>query len=447
MKTTHELLAESMMNAAVGVLGSMLIDPAAVGPMLMAVSETDFQLPEQKSVYRAIRELYNEGSGVDVILVNERLGGKYNKYLAGLIEVTPSAANADAYAKELKHNSRKWQYREIGEALMNEEDDAQAQALFERGNLLFCERNAVRRLTMERAFREFWERKNGVGENFLTWGFPSLDKQIHVGDGDVVVIGGRPSAGKTALALQLAFHIAKSRRVGFFSYETSGNKLYDRTIACQTGTSFKRIMRDKLRVEDYGRIRSSRERLVAPELELLETVGMTVSEIGSYAMAHHYDVIFIDYLQKIPVPKVRESFQRVTEVSDSLQQLARRTGKTIVALSQLRRTDDDKAPTMSDLRESGQIEQDADVIMLLYKENPKDKRSRRVLDVAKNKDGEPDYGLLLDFDGDKQLFAQMKAEPTEKKEPAAKSWGTERYYQEVARQAREIEEPNDPKKL
>ena len=147
-----------------------------------------------------------------------------------------------------------------------------------------------------------------------------------------------------------------------------------------------------------------------------------------------------DYLQKMPAPNVRDKFQRVSVVSDDLQQTARRTGKTIIALSQLRRTDDEKAPTMSDLRESGQIEQDADVIMLLYLENPKDKSGRRVLDLAKNKNGEPDHGIVLNFDGDRQCFSPVKKEPEEKPEQK-KTTGpstTERYYQEIHRQAEEL---------
>ena len=443
--TDRQALGESMMTSAVGVLGSMLIDENAVGPMLMAVSESDFHSTEQKNVFRAIKELYGEGVSVDPILVNERLGGKYNAYLAGLINNTPTAANADAYAKELKRTSRLWQLREIGEAVMNADSEAEVREMIDRANLLFCERQDVRRLTMEQGFRQFWERKSGGGEDFLSWCFPALDKLIHVTGGDVAVIGGRPSAGKTALALQFAFEMAKTRQVGFFSYETSNAKLYDRTIANQTATSFKRIMRNRLDKADYGRIRACRELLTAPKLDFLETTGMTVSEIGAYAMAHHYDVIFIDYLQKIPAPKVRDSFQRVSEVSDGLQQLARRTGKTIVALSQLKRGNDDAAPTMSDLRESGQIEQDADVIMLLYKEDPKDKRSRRVLDVAKNKDGEPDHGILLNFDGDRQLFSPVKKEPEERPVPKKQEGPsrTELYYQNLARQAQEMGgEPN-----
>lgn len=407
--TDKLLLGESMMSSAVGVLGSMLIDERAIGPMLMAVSEDDFHVPEQKRIYRAIRELYSEGSSVDAILVNDRLGGKYNEYLANILNATPTAANADAYARELRRSSRLWQLKEIGEAIGSADNEEDIRALIDKANLLFCDRGDVRRVTMEQAFREFFKRKAGQDEDFLRWGFGDLDEQLHVGKGDMIVIGGYPSAGKTAFSLQLAFQIARTKRVGYFSYETAADKLYDRAVACQTHTSFSKIMRNKLDVEDYARIKDSRDVLTAPAMELLETSGMTVSGIGAYAMAHHYDVIIIDYLQKIPGAKATDEFQRVSQVSNDLQQLGRRTGKTIVALSQLSRPEKRKdgsipPPTLSSLRQSGQIEQDADAVLLLYKENPTHYKSKRVLDIAKNKDGIAGLGMLLEFDGDTQRF-------------------------------------------
>lgn len=444
MDTKQGLLMEEVLTSAVGVLGAMLIDERAVGPMLMAVSEDDFLLPEQKSVFRAIRELYTEGSKVDGILVNERLGGKYNTYLADLMNMTPTAANADEYAKSLRKSSRKWHLRELGTQIAEADDDEQLRALFDKGNLLLCERHDVRRVTMEQAFRSFLSRKDGgTEEKYLRFGFPKLDEQLHIGKGDMVVVGGYPSAGKTAFALQVAFHIAQEKRVGFFSYETGADKLYDRAVACQTQTSFARIMRNKLNENDYKRIWGMRQYMTAPQLEFLETSGMTVSGIGAYAMAQHYDVIVIDYLQKIPGVRATDEFQRVSQVSNDLQQLGRRTGKTIIALSQLSRAKDgsNNAPTMSSLRQSGQIEQDADAVLLLYKENPKDYCSRRVLDIAKNKDGIAGVGMLLDFDGDKQFFTQEKKQVS-KTETTSKNWNTERYYEEIAKQAKTLDNPS-----
>ena len=411
----RELLSQQLMTAAVGVLGSMLIDETAVGPMLLAVDESDFQDPVQRNVFRAFRELHGAGRSVDPILVNERLGGGYDKLLVSWMEATPTAANADAYAAALKRSSRLWRLRQIGDALAQSENEDACRGLIDQANLILCDRPGVRRVTMAQALKDWFRRHSGERpREFLRWGFSDLDTLLHAGAGDMVVIGGSPSSGKTAFALQVAFNFAKKRRVGFFSYETDADKLQDRNVACQTHISYSRSMEDKLTEEDFGRVKDCAQVLAEPQLELLEAYGMTVSAIGSYAMAHHYDVIVVDYLQKVPAARTGRyisPFEQVSQVSSDLQQLGRTTGKTIVALSQLSRLDKKKdgtsvPPSLSDLRQSGQIEQDADIVLLLYKEYQDFAYSRRCLDVAKNKDGVAGVGLLLNFDGDKQRFTK-----------------------------------------
>ena len=418
------ILRERLLTAEQGVLGAMLIDESTVGPMLMAVSEDDFQQTEYRSIFRAFRELYGQGRTPDPILINEHLGGAYGQMLADLMEITPTSASADAYAQSLRETSRLWRLRQIGYQLSQAGDPDACRELVDKANMLLCERSGVRRLNMERGLKEFFMRHDPKNHReSLKWGFYRLDDTLHVTGGDMVVIGGYASAGKTAFALQLAFHIAKTKRVGFFSYETSVDKLHDRTVACQALASYRKIMSDKLEKPDFEQIYDMRDRLTAPKLDLLETSGMTVSGIGSYAMAHHYDVIFVDYLQKIPAAgrgRALSDFERVSQVSSDLQQLGRRTGMVMIALSQLSRPegkDKGKAPSMSSLRQSGQMEQDADVVLLLYKEFPKETYSRRCLDVAKNKDGLAGLGIMLDFDGDNQRFRTSVGQPMPKNEP------------------------------
>lgn len=413
-------LSERIITAEQGVLGSMLIDKDTIGPMLMAVSVEDFQMPENRNIFQAFRELYSQGKTCDAILVNEYLGGSYNQYMTTLIELTPTSANAEAYAEILKDTSRLWRLRQIGAQLAQAGSREDCASLVDQANLLLCERSGVRKLDMNRGLKEFFIRHDPKNhKETIRWGLSRLDDALHVSEGDMVVIGGYASAGKTAFALQVAFHIAKKRRVGFFSYETSADKLHDRTVACQAQASYRKIMSDQLERQDLEQVYDMRQLLTAPSLELLETSGMTVSGIGSYAMANHYDVIVVDYLQKIPASKGGRNlsdFERVSQVSSDLQQLGRRTGKIIIALSQLSRPEGDgKAPTMSSLRQSGQIEQDADVVLLLYKEYPKETYSRRCLDIAKNKDGLAGLGTFLDFDGDNQRFRQSVGQPLPEK--------------------------------
>lgn len=424
-------LTQRLLTAEQGVLGSMLIDEETVGPMLMAVGEDDFQTTENRNLFRAIKELYGQGRVPDPILVNEYLGGSYGNLMAGLMEITPTAANATAYAEALRETSRLWRLRQIGEQLTQAASQEDCRELVDAANLVLCERSSVRRLDMNRGLKEFFVRHDSKNhKDAVKWGLPFLDDTLHVGAGDMVVIGGYASAGKTAFALQLAFYIARKRRVGFFSYETSADKLFDRTVACQTQTSYQRIMKDALSRQDFKQVYDMSQHLTAPSLEFLETGGMTVAGIGSYAMARHYDVIIVDYLQKIPAARggrPLSDFERVSQVSNDLQQLGRRTGKIVIALSQLSRPDkkdDDKGPSVSSLRQSGQIEQDADVVLLLYKKYPKETHSPRCLDLGKNKDGIAGVGIFLDFDGDKQKFRQSREQsPPEKKpeQPAQQS--------------------------
>ena len=420
-------LSSEALSAEAGVLGSMLIDEKAVGPMMLALTEEDFLSPEGKRVFQVIRDRYNRGEAVDPLLVAADLGDAYRPRIAEYIDWTFTSANADAYAQTLKRTSRLYRLRQLGEELNRAADEEACRALIDRGNLLLCERPGVRRVTMEDGFREFFIRHDPKKPpEYFKWRFGGLDEEVHVAAGDMVVIGGYPSAGKTAFALQIAFAGAKTRRVGFFSYETAADKLHDRTVACQAQLSFRQIMTGKLEEADFQRVYELRSRLTAPGLELIEANGMTVSAIGSYAMAHPYDVIVVDYLQKIPAPKegrYLNEFERVSRVSNDLQQLGRTTGKTVIALSQLSRAEKRKdgsvpPPTMSSLRQSGQIEQDADVVLLPYQEYQDYGNPRRGLETAKNKDGVAGIGLLLDFDGDKQCFSKAAGQPVPREKGA-----------------------------
>ena len=399
----QKILSERLLTAEQGVLGSMLIDGEAIGPMLAAVRPEDFQRPENRNIFQAFRELYGQGKACDPILVNEYMGGSYRQYLADLMELTPTAANAEEYARVLRESSRLWRLRTIGDKLAQAEDLEACRKLADQAGLLLCDRSEVRKTDMKQGLKEFFLRHGGGQQKeFIRWGISWLDERLHIGGGDMVVIGGQASSGKTAFALQLAFHIARQKRVGFFSYETGNEKLIDRTVACQTLVSYEKVMTDKLEREDMQQIYEMRRELEEPDMEYLETNGWTVSDIGAYAMARRYDVIVVDYLQKIAVTsqgRYLGDYERVSRVSSDLQQLGRQTGRIIIALSQLSRPGKDGlGPTMSSLRSSGQIEQDADVVLLLYRENEQDTESRRKLVIAKNKDGRANEGTLLEFD-------------------------------------------------
>lgn len=194
--------------------------------------------------------------------------------------------------------------------------------------------------------------------------------------------------------------------------------------------SYTKIKQNALEEADYKELMGMKDILTRPQVTLIDAAGMTVLDIQAYSQAHRYEVVIIDYLQKIKAPKGQRmsEYDRVTAISSDLQQFGRITGTTVVALSQLSRPDRDaksrkiRPPVLSDLRASGQIEMDADVVLFIYREDYDDKDSKRILKIAKNKEGEALDWVRFRFDGDLQTFtriAPQQDEPPAKKERQA----------------------------
>ena len=176
-------LSSEALSAEAGVLGSMLIDEKAVGPMMLALTEEDFLSPEGKRVFQVIRDRYNRGEAVDPLLVAADLGDAYRPRIAEYIDWTFTSANADAYAQTLKRTSRLYRLRQLGEELNRAADEEACRALIDRGNLLLCERPGVRRVTMEDGFREFFIRHDPKKPpEYFKWRFGGLDEEVHVAE-------------------------------------------------------------------------------------------------------------------------------------------------------------------------------------------------------------------------------------------------------------------------
>lgn len=417
------ILSQRLLDAQVGVLGSMLIDPDTVPEVLSRVRDADFAEEKYRLVFQAIQARFRAGQAIDPILVRETLGGgvdsPWTSILQGLMDVTTTAAHVDDYVDALRASVTLSNLRTLGSQLAEADRLEDAQTLLDQMRAQQVSRPNVQAMDMAEGLERFLDRHNGENKpKYLSWGVPVLDERIFAEPGDMVVLGGYPSDGKTALALQFAFGIGKSHRVGFFSYESTRDKLFDRTVSRAAMLSYTKIKRNQLTEADYRDLLELRPQLTAPQLTLVDAAGMTVMDIQAYSQAHRYDVVFVDYLQKIAAPRgARQSdFERVSAISSSLQQFGRITGTTVVALSQLSRPDRDKdgkirPPTLSDLRSSGQIEQDADVVLFLYREDYGKKDSNRTLQIAKNKEGEALDWVNFRFDGDIQTFTRIAPVP------------------------------------
>lgn len=396
-------------EAQVGVLGSLLIDAPSVAGMVFHRTQEEDYTGELRTIFRACRELYQAGKPIDAMTVRDRLGPEYTVRLRELMDNTPTAANVEPYITMAVEQSKLARLQALflaGTGAVTMED---AQKVLAQANKVAGGRPSVRVVGMEDGLKDFYERMNRPARR-VPWGLDRVDDTLKAElGGDFIVLGGYPSAGKTALSLQMAWAQAEKLRVGYFSLETKPEKIIDRAVAAVCGVDFGRIKDHALQQEDWDVCAYRAPGFVGRQLEVIQAGGLSVMDIQALALAGRYQIIYIDYLQLIaPEDRRRPDFEQVTQISKDLHTMAQTTGITVVALSQLSRPpksgQQEKAPGLHSLRQSGQIEQDADGVMLLYKEEPDRPNSRRCLKIAKNKEGEAGGIAYLIFDGPHQRF-------------------------------------------
>lgn len=409
---------DKLLSAQVGVLGSMLIDDRTVGPVLQEIKAEYFTAAEYRTIFQAIRRLFQAGKPIDPVIVLGAVGDEYRDLLADIIQVTPTAANVKFYIADLKRQARLQLIRDAAADIAEADNEDAVRELLDRINAVLVDRPGVRSMDMTQALADFYKRHDPETKpDYLPWKFPSLNDLLRTQRGDLGILGGYPSDGKTTLALTTAMEQAKSKRVGFFSFETSCAKLTDALICAAAQIGLPKIQLNALNQNDWDALAAISGRFTGHNLELIEAAGMTAADIRLYSMARHYDVIYIDYLQLIKAEGksewAQQDFNRVSANSLALKQFGREGGPTIIALSQMSRPQPTKQgkippPSMSNLRSSGQIEQDADFILLLFREDQTLPDSNRIVTVAKNKTGMAGNSFFLRFDGKMQTFREGK---------------------------------------
>lgn len=418
------LVTDLAIEAQCEVLGAMLKDPETIGPLLHQLTPNDFIEGRYRMIFQAVKRLWGQGKTPDVLTVNDALGGNYHEILSGILKTTITTANAEEYAGICRRTALQYHLAELGgqlaEAAATGLDEAQTVA--DKISALSCKKPGTRITSLAQCYDEFLDRHaEGKQPAYFTWGIPALDERIYIEAGDFIVLGGYPSAGKTALALQMAVHIAQEKHAGYFYYENNDRKLFDRLVSLRTRISFSKIKRFDLDQKDCENIIKARNVLTNPKLEFIDASGMTAEDVRAVALSRHYGLVIVDYLQKLPAPRDRRNvsdFERVSQISSDLQNLGRQTGITVLALSQLARpaqtakSGKPAKPGMHSFRSSGQIEQDADVAFLLYREDEQDiNNTTRILLTGKNKEGEADLHLRMHFDGDTQTFSRIFPQP------------------------------------
>ena len=406
------------------VIGSMLIDGPHVAGIVMHRSREEDYTGEYKTLFRACRELFQAGKPVDAVTVADKVGRSYALFLHELMDETPTAANVEVYLDLLVEKSKLLRVQSLAASAVNCISLEEVQKLVEQQQRILGDRPGVKIVSMEQGLLNFYERQRQPA-NLIPWGMEKVDGTFRCEYGDFVVLGGYPSAGKTALSLQLAWTQAKDKRVGYFSLETNPDKIMDRTVTAVCGVDFGRIKEHTLQDADWREIEYRSSAMVGRMLEIIQAGGLSVVDIQALALARRYEIIYIDYLQlSAPDDRRRSDVEQVTQISKDLHVMAQTTGITVCALSQLSRPqkggENEKAPGLHSLRQSGQIEQDADGVLLLYKEEPNNPRSRRCLKIAKNKDGEAGGIVYLVFDGAHQSFKPSVVDKSVRREPEYK---------------------------
>ena len=430
-------------EAEQAVLGGLLLDPAAWDNVADVLTADDFYRADHKVIFQAIASLAAISKPTDVVTVVGELERRSELEQAGgqitvltLSRDTPTAANVRAYADIVRERSILRQLvtagSEIASAVFNNDGetarelvDKAEQKVFEIAEMGFRGKQgaqAVRALLpgvidqIDEAFA------NPDSLRGLPTGFADFDKMTGgLRPGDLVIVAGRPSMGKTTLAVNMAEYAAlhtrnKPASVAIFSMEMPSEQVITRMLSSIGGVPLHNLRSGKISDDDWVRITSATSQLSEAKIFIDETPALSPTELRARSRRvkreHGLDLIVVDYLQLMQVPGNKENrATEISEISRGLKVLAKELSCPVIALSQLNRgveQRENKKPVMSDLRESGAIEQDADMILLIYREEVYDRQTTKKgiaeIDLVKHRNGEIGT-FVLTFQGQFTRFA------------------------------------------
>ncbi|MBP6889473.1 MAG: replicative DNA helicase [Candidatus Moranbacteria bacterium] len=451
-KTSQDHLRVPPQNieAEMSVLGSLMLDKDAIIQVADIVRVGDFYKDDHNRIYEAILKLYEENEPIDVlslanrleeISILEKVGG--SSYLASLVNTVPSATNVVHYAKVVQKKALLRRLiaaaSEIVEMGFDESEDVQKvldeaeQKLFAVSQKYIKQDFIPIKSILETAFNRIDElHKSDNAFRGVQTHFPDLDGLLAgLQNSDLLILAARPSIGKTTFALDIARQVGVYSKVpvGIFSLEMGSDQLIDRMLAAQAGVDLWRLRTGKLSSDgpgnDFERLSDAMGILSEAPIFIDDSGSLNIMEMRTMARRlqaeHNLGLIIIDYLQLME-GRSRGGDNRVQEISEisrGLKQLARELNIPVIALSQLSRAVEsrpDQIPKLSDLRESGSIEQDADVVMFLYREDrvKPDTPNKNIVDVivSKHRNG-PVGKISLFFEENATTFRSLERVHTE----------------------------------
>ena len=401
----------SWQEAQQAVIGSLLIDAEfAAGEIFQSAKPSWFGNADLRHVFESARDLWLQGKPLDPVTVLAAAGNDYEKLLRSAMLATPTAANVGAWLGICRQKARLSAMQAEALAIINTESEAEASEAFERIGATLRDTEDIEDRSVGELIGEYIDRmQDETKPDYLDWGIEKLNTVLGISPGKFVVLGADSSVGKTALALQFAWHMAaQGKRVGFFSLETDMPSLTARLMANRQTAAIPLSASRNKRLTPPDFERACRAGFMSDQVPLrIIRKADTLEAIRARTLTRRFDVIFIDYVQLIDCPGT-ERWDIVTRISMGLHRLAQQTGVTVIGLSQITpATKGQKTPTKDDLRESRQLKQDADAILLLSEStDEEDPPHTRVLEVAKNKDGQCGR-LKLRFEPDLMTFTPL----------------------------------------
>ena len=419
-----ELLTKQVpqsLEAEQSVLGSMLIDERCVPDVIGLLQPDDFYLQQNREIYETIYTMFNFSQHIDPVTVLDKLKerGVYDEqhsydYIAQLLQITPTAANVKQYCAIVRDKAL---LRNLSTAAgeitgLVQEGVGTAQEILEASEKkiysLRKENSGDSLQHIGKVLLNVYDRLEELAESGsdiagLSTGLHDLDRKINgLNKSDLLLIAARPGMGKTSLALNIALNVAKSteKTVAFFSLEMSREQLATRLLSNESFVDNQKLTTGKLDEEDWGKLSLASSALSQTDIRVDDNPAITVAEMNAKCRRlDNLGLVVIDYLQLMTAAAPgKTSENRVTVVSDisrALKIMAKELNVPVICLSQLSRANEsrtDKRPMLSDLRESGAIEQDADSVMFIYRddyynENSEEKNIAECI-VAKNRHGE-----------------------------------------------------------
>jgi len=423
-KSQTDRLPPQNIEAEQSVLGCLMLDKNAITKVADILKPGDFYRPIHNNIFDAMLELYEKGEPIDLLSLNNRLeelgqleniGGP--AYLSDLVNRVPTAAHVSHYTKIVRHKKVLRDLIEAAEQItllgFREEENIES-VLDEAEQRIFkiSQRNLTQEFlpvkdALEEAFERIDKLHRGDGASRgVPTGFYDLDNYLSgLQKSDLVILAARPSLGKTSMAMDIVRHVAIKEKVpvGIFSLEMSKNDVVDRLISSQAGVDLWKLRTGRLSMDgldnDLVKIQEAMAVLSEAPIYIDDAPSPTVLQMRTMGRRlkteHGLGLIVVDYLQLIQPRTTSDNMvQQVTEISRSLKGLARELECPVLALSQLSRAIEsrpDQMPRLADLRESGSIEQDADVVMFIYREDKSRKDSPRpnIADIiiAKHRNG------------------------------------------------------------